>query len=103
MEINSVQKRPHCSMKVGLSAVKAAVLFFDKLLLPQSLKLFTCDEMDGTRDLINELKIIQHENICFSMADLTYRGLFHSKKILLLCENCFVHFTIDFRQRSGSN
>jgi hypothetical protein len=79
VQITSVKKAPLQSMKIGLSAAKAAVHFFHTLLLPQSIQLFSTDLIDEKKDSMNELKIIQHSINCFSMSDLTYNSIFHSK------------------------
>ena len=51
VQITSVKKAPSQSMKIGLSAVKAAVRFFHKLLLPQSIQLF-CTDPIGTKKIV---------------------------------------------------
>ncbi|CAF1374351.1 unnamed protein product [Rotaria sp. Silwood1] len=80
VQITSVKKAPLQSMKIELSAAKAAVHFFHKLLLPQSIQLFCTDSIDNKKATINELKIIQHPINCFSMNDITYNGIFHNHK-----------------------
>ncbi|CAF4930406.1 unnamed protein product, partial [Rotaria socialis] len=74
----SVLESPLPSMKVTLSGAKAAVHIFDKLLLPQSIKLFNTDTNVPKNNTINELKIIEHHVNCFSISDLTHSGVFHS-------------------------
>ncbi len=78
VQITSVKKAPLQSMKIGLSAAKAAVQFFHKLLLPQSIRLFSTDSIDTTKNNINELKVIKHTINCFSISDLS-NSIFHSK------------------------
>ncbi|CAF1657208.1 unnamed protein product, partial [Adineta ricciae] len=80
VQISSVDKQPSQSMKVGLPAVKIAVSFFHKLLLPQSIQLFSADSIDNKKNVLNELKIIQHPMNCFSLSDLTYGSIFHNHK-----------------------
>ncbi|CAF0822804.1 unnamed protein product [Rotaria sordida] len=80
VRITSVNKAPSESMKVGLSAGKIAVHFFHKLLLPQSIRLFCTDSINIKKDILNELKIIQHPVNCFSISDLTCGGIFHNYK-----------------------
>lgn len=83
VQIASVNKAPSQSMKVGLSAAKIAVNLFHKLLLPQSIQLFCVDSIDDKKSMLNELKIIQYPINCFSISDLTYTSIFHSKNIIL--------------------
>lgn len=78
VQITSVKKAPVQSMKIGLTAAKAAVNFFHKVLLPQSIRLFSSESIDTKRNNVNELKIIQHTINCFSISDLTYNSIFHS-------------------------
>ncbi|CAF5093272.1 unnamed protein product [Rotaria magnacalcarata] len=78
VQIKSVLKSPLSSMKVTLSAAKAAVRFFNELLLPQSIKLFNTDTNVTKNNTINELKIIEYHVNCFSISDLTHNGVFHS-------------------------
>ncbi|CAF4308031.1 unnamed protein product [Rotaria magnacalcarata] len=80
VQIKSVLKSPLSSMKVTLSAAKAAVRFFNELLLPQSIKLFNTDTNVAKNNTINELKIIEHHVNCFSISDLTHNGVFHNHK-----------------------
>ncbi|CAF3856692.1 unnamed protein product [Rotaria sordida] len=95
VRITSVKKAPLQSMKIGLSAAKAAVHFFNKLLLPQSIQLFSTNSLDVKKMATNELKVIQHPLNCFSISDLTYNGIFHNfkrdnidvKQVLLYLEN----------------
>ncbi|CAF1037821.1 unnamed protein product [Adineta ricciae] len=75
-----VKVAPSYSMKVGLSAVKAAVKFFHKLLLPQSVQLFSTDSIDDKKMIINELKVVKYPVNCFSMSDLTANSIFHNHK-----------------------
>ena len=79
VQITSVKKLPSSSLSIGLSATKSAVHFFDKLLFPQSLRLFNVDQSDESKTIVNEIRIIQHDVNCFSINDLTYHSLFHSK------------------------
>ncbi|CAF2053053.1 unnamed protein product [Rotaria magnacalcarata] len=80
VQIKSVLKSPLSSMKVTLSAAKAAVRFFNELLLPQSIKLFNTDTNVTKNNTINELKIIEYHVNCFSISDLTHNGVFHNHK-----------------------
>ncbi len=79
VQITSVKEAPLQSMKIRLSTAKAAVKFFHKLLLPQSIQLFSTDLIDDKKMTINELKIIEYPVNCFSISDLTANGIFHSK------------------------
>ncbi|CAF2139182.1 unnamed protein product [Rotaria magnacalcarata] len=80
VQITSVKKGPLQSMKIGISAAKSAVRFFKKVLLPQSIQLFSTDMVDIKKNIVNELKIIQHPINCFSISDLTYNSIFHNYK-----------------------
>ncbi|CAF1308626.1 unnamed protein product [Rotaria magnacalcarata] len=80
VQIKSVKKIPLQSMKVGISAAKAAVKFFKKVLLPQSIQLFSVDMVDVKKDIVSELKVIQNPMNCFSVSDLTYNSIFHNHK-----------------------
>ena len=79
VQITSVKEAPLQSMKIGLSAAKAAVKFFHKLLLSQSIQLLSTDLINDKKTIINELKVIKHPVNCFSMSDLTANSIFHSK------------------------
>ena len=81
VQITSVKRSPSSSMKVTLSAAKAAVRFYDKLLLPQAIKLFNSDTINMNKTSINEFKIIQQRLNCFCISDITRDGVFRS--------NCF--------------
>ncbi|CAF4219360.1 unnamed protein product [Rotaria magnacalcarata] len=67
VQIKSVKKIPLQSMKFGISAAKAAVKFFKKVLLPQSIQLFSVDMVDVKKDIVSELKVIQNPMNCFSV------------------------------------
>jgi hypothetical protein len=87
VQITCVKNSPSSSLKIGLSAAKSAVQFFDKLLFPQSLRLFNTDQSDEAKTAVNEIRIIQHSVNCFSINDLTYHSLFHSRLIGLIVDN----------------
>ncbi|CAF4236239.1 unnamed protein product [Rotaria magnacalcarata] len=67
VQIKSVKKISLQSMKFGISAAKAAVKFFKKVLLPQSIQLFSVDMVDVKKDIVSELKVIQNPMNCFSV------------------------------------
>lgn len=87
VSITTIKKQPISSLKIGLSAAKSAVLFYDKLLFPQSLKLFTCDSIDENQMLLNEGKIVQLDMNYFSISDISYHGPFHSKSSIFTVHN----------------
>ena len=80
--ITTIKKQPTSVLKIGLAAAKSAVLFYDKLLFPQSLKLFSCESADENQMLIDEKKIVQFDMNYFSISDLSYHGPFHSNSLL---------------------
>lgn len=82
VQIMSVKKEPAQSMKIGISAAKSAVNFFRKVLLPQSIQLFSTDMFEIKKNIVNETKIIQYPINCFSISDLTHNSIFHSMYII---------------------